>query len=186
MRILQDVARNAGEREFLAFRASVLAALGVRPELRRLGLLLHGDDGFRLVAVDGVSRVLDLWSWLMANAPELVRDAPQAAALIVPRASDGTICSASSGDSFAAFDLDVWVVDDRRRIDNTGFRCLSEQGELTRLPWNVETVGPIDVVAMLLGTLLAEHRDPPPAPLRLLRPVRHQPTQAFWTVALAA
>jgi hypothetical protein len=186
MGLLQDVSRNAGEREFLTFRASVLTALSAQPELRRLGVLLQGDDGFRPIAVGGVSRVLDLWSWLMSNAPELVRDAPQAAALIVPRATDGTICAVPAGESLAVFDLDIWIVDDRRRIDNTGFRCHSEHGELTRLPCSVEAVGPIDVVAMLLGTLLAEQRDPPPAPMRLVQPVRHQPRQAFEAMALVA
>lgn len=183
---LQDVAHKAGEREFLAFRASVLTALSARPELRRLGVLLQGDDGFRLVAVDGVSRVLDLWSWLVSNAPDLLRDAPRAAALIIPRATDGTICAVPDFDSFASFDLDVWMVDDRRRVENTGFRCSSDRGELMRLPWHTGGVGQIDAVAMLLGALLAEHRDPPPAPMRLVRPARHQPPQAFEAMALAA
>jgi hypothetical protein len=39
---------------------------------------------------------------------------------------------------------------------------------------------------MLLGTMLAEQRNPPPAPMRLVPPLRHQPPQAFESIALAA
>jgi hypothetical protein len=185
MRLLDDVARTAGERQFLAFRASVLATLSARPEFRRLGVLLQSDDGFRLVAVDGVSCVFDLWSWLLANAPELVRDAPQSAALIIPRALDGSICPVPAATSFGAFDLDVWVVDDCRRVENTGFRCVTGRKKLTRLPWRTGDVGPIDAVAMLLGTLLAENRTPPAAPTRLRRPAEYQPPQAYDAAAVA-
>jgi hypothetical protein len=184
---LQDVSLNAGERQFVIFRASVLAALSARPELRRLGVLLQGDDGFRLVAVDGVSRVHDLWSWLVANAPDLMSDAPRAAALIIPRTTDGAICAVPSAASSADFDLDVCMVDDRHRLENAGFRCLSARGELLRLPSRPGGAGPTAAVAALLGTLLAEHRDPPPAPMRLPRPARNQrPVVEYETMAMAA
>jgi hypothetical protein len=186
MNPLQDVSLDSGERQFLVFRASVLAALSARPELRRLGVLLHGDDGFRLVPVEGVSRVRDLRSWLVSHMPALVRDEPRAAALIIPRATDGTIRSLAAVEPSAAFDLAVCIVDDRRRVENAEFRCSSERGELTRLPALAGRAGPTAAVAALLGMLLAEHRDPPPAPVRLLRPARHRPASAFEIFALAA
>jgi hypothetical protein len=183
---LRDVALDPGERQFLVFRASVLAALSARPELRRLGVLLHSDDGYRLVPVDGVARVRDLWAWLVSNVPALVRDEPQAAALIIPHATDGTIRSLPAVESSTAFDLSVCMVDDSRRVENAGFRCLSERGQLTRLPSRAGRAGPTAAVASLLGTLLAEQRDPPPSPVRFLRPARNQPAPAFEPIARAA
>lgn len=183
---LQDVSFNADEREFLRFRASVLTVLSARPELRRLGVLLHGDDGFRLIAVDGVSRVLDLWSWVVANAPTLVRNTPQAAALIIPHAPDGAIHAVPSEADLSVFDLDIWMVDDRHRVENLGIRCVVGQTDVVRLPWHATGLGSTDAVAALLGRMLSEHHDPPPAPMRLHRPARHQPLPGFETMAIAA
>jgi len=183
---LQHMSLDPDERRFLVFRASVLSALGARRDLRRLGVLVQRSDGLRLIAAEGVSSKLELWSWLIAHAYQLVADGPRFAALVIPKSSTGRLQSGAIA-ADAAYDLDVWMVDDDHRVENTGFRCTAENGDLlTRLPWRTAGNSPSDAVAALLASLLAEHRDPPPAPMRLLRPARNEPPASFDYFAAAA
>jgi hypothetical protein len=184
---LQDVSYGLDDREFARFRASVLTVLSARPELRRLGFLLQGDDGFRLVSVDGgVSSVLDLWSWLVSNATTLVREETHFAALIIPRDTSGAIHEAPSDAGLAVFGLEVWMVDDAGRVETTGFRCTAGRTELVRQTAHTTAVSPADAIAVLLGRMLTEHHEPPPTPTRLLRPSRHQASVEFDAMAMAA
>ena len=170
----QDISLDPDERRFVVFRASVLSALSARPQLRRLGVLVPGPEGLRLIAAEGVSSKLELWSWLIAHAHEIASDGPRLAALVVPQSADGTIRGGTETDG--VYDLDVWMVDDDHRVETTGFRCSAANGDLLmRLPWRAEGQGASDALATLLSSLLAEHRDPPPAPMRLLRPAGIEP-----------
>ena len=68
---LQDVSLTADERQFLLFRDAMLFALSARPDLHRVGVVVRGDRGFRLIPVDGATRMLDVWAWLVENGGKL-------------------------------------------------------------------------------------------------------------------
>ena len=169
---LQDVSLTADERQFLLFRDAMLFALSARPDLHRVGVVVRGDKGLRLIPVDGATRMLDVWAWLLENAPTLTQGAPRAAALVIPTEVDGSIRTAPASESIDVYDVNVWVVDNRRRADSSIVRCRLENRMLSRLPWQPARPSSADAIASLLGTLLSEFSDPPPAPMRLEPPVR--------------
>ncbi len=169
---LHDVSLTTDERQFLLFRDAMHFALGSRPDLHRAGVVVRGDTGFRLLQVDGATRVLDVWDWLVEHAQLLTEGAPRAAALVIPTQVDGSLRPAPAGEGIDVYDVSVWAVDNRRRMDGSVVRCRLEDGVLTRLPWQTARPGAGLAVASLLGTLLAEFSDPPPAPMRLVAPLR--------------
>lgn len=151
------------DRGFVAFRATVLTALTCQRELHRTAVFLSGAAGFRIMPVAGVSRVLDLSSWLLTRSEALTRAEPTAAALVVPTSPDGTLLSAPAAGGCDDYDLKVWVVDDRRRHEGSVLRCRVDEGRLRRLPWRAGKPCAADEAALVLGALLSEPQQGPPA-----------------------
>jgi len=98
---LHDVSLTTDERQFLLFRDAMHFALGSRPDLHRAGVVVRGDTGFRLLQVDGATRVLDVWDWLVEHAQLLTEGAPRAAALVIPTQVDGSLRPAPAGEGIA-------------------------------------------------------------------------------------
>lgn len=164
---LQDVSLTVAERRFRLFRDAMLFALGLRPDLHRAGIILRGDTGFRLIPVDGVTCMRDVRDWLVEHEEALTQGAPSSAALVIPTAPDGTIRSRPAGEGAAGYDVNIWVVDNHGRANTAVVRCVLENGVLVRHRWEPTRPRSAEAVASLLGTLLAEFSDPPPAPMRL-------------------
>jgi hypothetical protein len=149
---------------------ALLGALGVRPELHRLGVVAVSGEGCRMYAVDGdrAERVLDLWHWLADNGARIGRRRPHAAALLVPTV-DGAIVPTPYLEGVAEYDLNVFLVEPDGTMLRQVVACTVEDGRPRMGRARAGRRGPLDAVAALLAGLLDE-RPEPPAPLALVPP----------------